>query len=105
MLYSNITHDVLNGTLDTNLTADFTSLDVASSLRSIYSTCLPTYCAADPDCAAASVCDVGNLLTSGYELSAQGVGNCYYTLCSGNVAVLNADIAGIGVCIPQLLPP
>jgi len=86
LLYPNVTRNILNGTLaviqgNTNLTAvGFTSLDLASSLRSIYSTCLPTYCASDSDCAAA-VCDVGNLLTSGYELSAQGIGNCYQTLC------------------------
>jgi len=109
LLYPNVTRNILNGTLsviqgNTNLTAvGFTSLDIASSIRSIYSTCLPTYCASDPGCAAANVCDVGNLLTSGYELSAQGVGNCYDTLCSGNVAVPNADLAGIGVCISRLL--
>jgi hypothetical protein len=108
LLYPNVTRSLLNGTLpvisgDTdniNLTSvGFTSPDLGLSLRSIYSTCLPTYCASVSECAATDFCDVGNLLSSSFELSAQGVGQCYNSICSRDVTPPNPDIARIGVCI------
>jgi hypothetical protein len=104
LLYPNVTRNIRDGSLPTNLTdIGFSSNAVASYVRSIYPTCLATYCASQPDCAARDVCDVGNLLTSGYELSAQGVAECWLSLCSGYVSSVNADIAGIGVRISRLL--
>jgi hypothetical protein len=106
LLYSNVTRDILDGTLgtvqgDTNLTAlGFTSVDVASAIWSSYLTCLPIYTASFSSFSKDNGnCTVGQLLTGGYELSAQGVGTCVESLCSGAVQVANPDIAGIGVCL------
>jgi hypothetical protein len=102
LLYANITRDIANGSLVTNIT-DSTFVSDASetislNLRSTYTTCLSGYCASQNECAASNVCDVGNLLTSGYELSAQGVVKCWLKLCTPSVQEANPDIAGVGVC-------
>ena len=111
LLYPNTTRNIQDGTLPTNLTdvgfstSNETANSVSSYLRSIYPTCLSVYCASQDECAATAACDVGNLLTDGYELSAQGVGNCWQTLCSLDVEIVNPDVAGIGVRIKRLLLP
>jgi hypothetical protein len=98
LLYPNVTRNIKDGSLPSNLTdIGFTSDAVALSVRSIIPTCLATYCASQTNCAASDMCDIGNLLTSGYELSAQGTAECWLSLCSEDVASVNADIAGIGV--------
>jgi hypothetical protein len=80
LLYANITRDIANGSLLTNLTdSTFLSNDsdaISANLRSTYTTCLSGYCASQNECAATDVCTVGNLLTNSYELSAQGVAKC-----------------------------
>ena len=105
LLYANITRDIANGSLLTNLTdVTFLSNDsktISLNLRSTYTTCLAGYCATQAECAASDICSVGNLLTGNYELSAQGVAKCWLKLCSPEVQFANADIAGVGVRIFQ----
>lgn len=106
LLYQNVTRDIINGSLPTNLTeVGFTSADVGSKVRSEIATCLATFCSGFGSCASTNVCDVGSLLTSGYELSAQGVAQCWVTLCSEYVNDIDQDFAGIGVCIIRLPKP
>ena len=101
LLYANITRDIANGSLVTNITdSTFVSDDseaISASLRSTYTTCLSGYCASQDECSASNICDVGNLLTSDYELSAQGVTKCWLKLCTPSVQEANPDIAGVGV--------
>jgi len=117
LLYPNISRNIQDGSLSTNLTQigflpanqtgiNLTASGVSTWIRSIYPTCLVAYCAPQSKCGASQVCQVGNLLTSGYELSAQGVAECWLSLCSTDVesASVNPDIAGIGVCPPSLSP-
>jgi hypothetical protein len=101
LLYSNVTRNVMQGSLPTNLTTlGFTSPDVGLQLRSGIATCLSGFCTTSSgDCPSTDACDVGNLLTGGYELSAQGVAQCWVTLCTDNVGDLDGDVAGIGVRI------
>lgn len=104
LLYPNVTHDVLAGSFPANETANLTayafiSNATAQSARSAITTCLPIYCASQSHCTATQMCDVGNLLTNNYELSGQGVAECWLNLCSESVEVVNLDIAGVGVCI------
>jgi hypothetical protein len=107
LLYPNVTRHVRDGTLPANLTdigfavpGNINTENLLSrSLQSHIPTCLVSYCASQPDCASTFACNVGNLLTSNGNLSAQGVANCWQTLCSLNVQALDADIAGIGVSL------
>ena len=102
LLYANVTRNLANGSMVTNA-SDATFLSdgseqIALSLRNTYTTCLTSYCASQAECAVSNICDVGNLLTSNYELSAQGVAKCWLKLCTPNVQRANSDIAGVGVC-------
>ncbi|KAL7930671.1 hypothetical protein V8C35DRAFT_311919 [Trichoderma chlorosporum] len=109
LLYSNITRGVEEKTLPANLTDIGFSASkeyqnyLSKKLLSDYPTCLVAYCASQSDCASSDICDVGNLLTDSYQLSAQGVANCYQFLCSIDVQGVNADIAGIGVLLSYLI--
>jgi hypothetical protein len=107
LLYANVTRDIANGSLLTNLTdstfvAD-NSTAISTFVRSTYTTCLAGFCAGQAECAADNVCDVGNLLTSDYELSANGVAKCWLKLCTKTVQTANTDIAGIGVRVSLYL--
>jgi hypothetical protein len=98
LLYPNVTRNIQDGSLPNNLTdISFSSNTVASNVRSIFPTCLSTYCASQSNCAASSACNLGKLLTSGYEVSAQGVTECWLSICTENVSAVNFDVAGIGV--------
>jgi hypothetical protein len=102
LLYHNVTRNVINGSLPADLTdIGFTSTAVGLQVRSEITTCLATSCAGLDYCASTSACDVGSLLTNGFELSSQGVAQCWLTLCSGNTWGVDQDMAGIGVCIFQ----
>lgn len=105
LLYGNVTRDITSGLLPANLTdASFVSDGsgaLSLNLRSTYTTCLGGYCASQAECSATNVCSVGNLLTGGYELSAQGVAQCWLKLCTQTVQFANADIAGVGVRYPS----
>ena len=109
LLYPNTTRNIRDGTLPSNLTdVGFTTSNQTADttsryLRSLVPMCLSAYCASQSDCAATSACDFGNLLTDGHELSAQGVGNCWSTMCSSGLQLVNPDIAGVGVCIVSLI--
>ncbi|KAL6884417.1 hypothetical protein GGI43DRAFT_433391 [Trichoderma evansii] len=109
LLYNNVTRGVEEKTLPANLTDIGFSASkeyknyLSKKLLSDYSTCLVTYCTSQSDCAGSDVCDVGNLLTDNYQLSAQGVADCYQLLCSIDVQGVNADIAGIGVLLSYLI--
>jgi len=108
LLYPNVTRNVRDGILPANLSdvgfspPNTTANAVSREVRSIIPTCLVAYCASQPVCAASSTCNVGNLFTNNYQLSAQGVGECWQSLCSLNVQSVNSDIAGIGVSLEQL---
>jgi hypothetical protein len=101
LLYANITRNLASGSMVTNASdATFLSNDseqIALSLRSTYTTCLTSYCATQAECAVSDICNVGNLLTGNYELSAQGVAKCWLKLCTPDVQSANPDIAGVGV--------
>lgn len=103
LLYHNVTRNVRDGILPSNLTSvGFSSTNdtvdrVSSLVKTIIPTCLVAYCSSQPDCAATPMCDVGRLFTNDYQLSAQGVANCWQSLCSLNVQSVNSDIAGVGV--------
>jgi hypothetical protein len=100
LLYPNVTRNVKDGSLPNNLTdIGFSSNAAALNVRSLFSTCLITYCASQTNCATSNACDSGNLLTNGYELSAGGVAECWLAICSESVSTVNPDIAGIGVWI------
>ena len=107
LLYANVTRDIANGSLITNLTDSTFVTDnstaISTFVRSTYTTCLAGFCAGRAECAADNICDVGNLLTSNYELSAHGVAKCWLKLCTKNVQTANTDIAGVGVCSPLYL--
>jgi len=100
LLYPNVTRNVKDGSLPNNLShIGFSSSAAASNVRSLFPTCLVTYCASQTNCATSNACDSGNLLTNGYELSAGGVAECWLAICSESVSTVNPDIAGIGVWI------
>ncbi|KAN0104864.1 hypothetical protein V8E51_010609 [Hyaloscypha variabilis] len=106
LLYANITRNLASGSMVTNASdATFLSNDseqIALSLRSTYTTCLTSYCATQAECAVSDICNVGNLLTGNYELSAQGVAKCWLKLCTPNVQSANPDIAGVGILLSYL---
>ena len=109
LLYPNVTRNIAAGTFSVNntqisflnglhyLSNSSAEETISLDLRSTYTTCLAGYCASQAECASSDLCDVGNLLTSNYELSAQGVAKCWLKLCTPSVQHANADIAGIGV--------
>ncbi|KAE9363870.1 hypothetical protein N431DRAFT_356005 [Stipitochalara longipes BDJ] len=106
LLYANITRNLASGSMVTNA-SDNTFLSdnseqISLDLRSTYTTCLTGYCATQAECALSNICDVGNLLTSNYELSAQGVTKCWLKLCTPNVQTANPDIAGVGILLSYL---
>jgi hypothetical protein len=82
LLYPNVTRDIVAGSLPVNKTGlsflnglnylsnSLAEEKISADLRSTYITCLAGYYASQTECASSDLCNVGNLLTSNYELSA-----------------------------------
>jgi hypothetical protein len=59
---------------------------------------MAAFCASSDVCAKSQTCNIAYILTDNYELSAQGVAQCWLELCAGKVSGINQDFAGAGVC-------
>lgn len=103
--YPNITRDISNGQLGANWTSvGFDPSDTAliRGLNSQIPSCLISYCALIPGCAATSQCLNANLYTADGNMSGAGVRTCWYEICYNWNPYINSDFGGIGVSIHHL---
>ncbi len=103
-LYPNITRDISSGQLGANWTsAGFNPSDLGliHGLNSQIPSCLISYCALIPGCAATTHCLNANLYTSDGSMSDAGIKTCWYDICRNWTPYVNSDFGGIGVPICQ----
>ena len=101
-LYPNITSDISTGQLGANWTsAGFnpTDLGLIRELNSQIPSCLISYCALIPGCAATTHCLNANLYASDKSISMAGMKSCTYDICHNWKPVVNSDFGGVGVSI------
>ena len=101
-LYPNITSDISSGQLGANWTsAGFNTTDVGliRGLNSQIPSCLISYCALIPGCAATTHCLNANLYASDGSISMAGMKSCTYDICHNWNPVVNSDFGGVGVSI------
>ena len=101
-LYPNITSDISSGQLGANWTsAGFNTIDLGLilGLNSQIPSCLISYCALIPGCAATTHCLIANLYASDGNISMAGMNSCIYDICHNWKPVVNPDFGGIGVSI------
>lgn len=105
-LYPNITRGISNGQLGANWSqAGFNPSDTGliRGLNSQIPSCLISYCALIPDCAATPHCLNANLYTSDGDISGTGMRTCWEEICMDWIPHVNSDFGGIGVSIPQIV--
>ncbi len=105
-LYPNITRDISDGQLDANWTsAGFnpSDTDLMRELNSQIPSCMISYCALIPTCAATPHCLNANLYTSDGNMSGAGMRTCLNEICSSWTPYVNQDFGGIGVFIHQIV--
>lgn len=81
-----------------NITGDSSNSTVVPAVKSLLPTCLIGYCALTPACSQTEFCTSSSFLTASGDLSFQGVGDCWYTICTTYDPHVNSDFGGIGVC-------
>lgn len=103
-LYPNITRDITNGQLGANWTsAGFnpSDTDLIRGLNSQIPSCLISYCASIPGCAATPYCLNANLYNPDGDMSSEGMKTCWQEICKDWSPRVNSDFGGIGVSIHQ----
>ena len=99
-LYPNVTRDISNGQLSANwTTAGFNPSETGliSGLHSQIPSCLISYCALIPACAATQQCLNANLYTFDGSISGAGIRACWVEICLNWDPHVNSDFGGIGV--------
>lgn len=71
---------------------------VIPAIKSVIPTCLISYCALIPACSQSQFCTSSQFFTATGDLSSNGVGDCWSTICGTLDPHVNSDFGGIGVC-------